>query len=171
MDPAHLHLLVNHVPILGSLFIVILGVYGLVRRQPEVVRAAVIALVAVGAMSFIALETGERAEEMVEHLPGFSERLIHEHAEAADVATYASIVMGLLALGVLIWRRRQPDVGLAPAVALLVGTAIVFGLMARVGNLGGQIHHAEIRPGATEQAAPAGDVGGRGEEGRYEDDD
>ena len=165
MDPAHLHLIVNHVPILGTLFALVLGAYGAARRQPDVVRAALLALVVVGVASVVATRSGEGAEEVVEDLPGVSERVIHEHEEAAEVANYAAIALSILALGVLVWRRRQPDVGLAPTAVLLVGTALVFGLMARAGNLGGQIRHTEIRDGTAEVLGPATEAE------PYDDDD
>lgn len=166
MDPAHLHLLVNHLPILGTLFALILGIYGAARRQPEVVRAALLALVVVGIASIVATRSGEGAEEVVEHLPGVSEQIIHEHEEAAEVANYAAIALALLALGVLIWRRKKPDIGLAPTAVLLVGMALVFALMARAGNLGGQIRHTEIRSGTVQSISPGVEAGER-----YEDDD
>ena len=165
MDPAHLHLLVNHVPILGTLFALVLGVYGAARRQPEVVRAALLVLVVVGVASVVATRSGEGAEDAVENLPGVSERVIHEHEEAAEVANYAAIALALLALGVLVWRRRHPDVGMAPTAAVLVGVALVFGLMARAGNLGGEIRHTEIRGGTV--AATSAD----GADGEASEDD
>lgn len=155
MNDAHLHLLVNHIPVLGAVFAFLLGAYGLVRRQPEVVRAALLGLVLVGVGSVVAMQTGERAEEMVEDLAGISEARIHEHEEAAEVANYAAIALGLLALGVLIWRRRQPDVGLAPAGVVLVGALVVIVLMARAASLGGEIRHPEIRADGASVTAPA----------------
>lgn len=168
MDPAHLHLLVNHVPILGTLFALVLGLYGAIRRQPAVVRAALLALVVSGAMSVVALRSGEGAEEAVERLPGVSERMIHEHEEAAEAANIAAVILALLALGVLVWKRKEPEIGPLPTTAVLIGAAIVFALMARTGNLGGQIRHSEIRPG-TAQTLPA--AGETSEFERYEDDD
>lgn len=153
MSDVHLHLLLNHVPILGTLFALLLGTYGAVRRQPPVVRAAFLALVVCGAASLAAKETGEGAEDAVEEIAGVSERAIHAHEEAAEKATIASIVLALLALGVLVWRRREEALGTGPTVAVLAGAAVVFGLMAWTGNLGGQIRHTEIRGDAGSRAA------------------
>lgn len=168
MNDVHLHLIVNHVPILGTLFALVLGVYGAVRRQPTVVRAAFLALIVSGLGGYVAQETGEGAEEAVEELPGVSERLIHEHEEAAEWATWTGVVLALVALGVLVWRRREAEVGTVPTAAVLVFAAVVFALMARVGNLGGEIRHTEIRgdAGLAAPAAPA--LRGAGES--YEDD-
>lgn len=154
MNDAHLHLLVNHVPVLGAVFAFLLGAYGLVRRQPDVVRAALLGLVLVGLGSVVAMQTGERAEEVVEHLNGVSEGRIYEHEEAAEVANYAAIAMGALALGVLVWQRGQPRIGLPPTGVLLVVALVVVVLMARAAALGGEIRHPEIRSDRVEMSAP-----------------
>ncbi len=170
MNDAHLHLLVNHVPILGTLFGLLLGLYGAVRRQPAVVRAAFLALLVSGLGGYVAQETGEDAEEAVEELPGVTHAAIHEHEEAAEWATWAGLALAVVALGGLAWRRREPEVGTAPTVAVLLFAAVVFALMARVGNLGGEIRHTEIRadPATPSPAAPALREAGEGPEG--EDD-
>lgn len=67
---------------LGAVFALLVGAYGLVRRQPDVLRAALGVLVVCGVGSFAATQTGERAEEVVEHLPGISEAFTHDHEEA-----------------------------------------------------------------------------------------
>ena len=110
MTDVHLHLLINHLPLIGSLFALVLGLYGAARRQPAVVRAAFLTLIVSGVGSFAATRTGEGAEDAVEALPGVSEAILHEHEEAADVANSAAIALALLALGVLVWRRREPQI-------------------------------------------------------------
>ncbi len=154
MNDAHLHLLVNHVPILGTLFALLLGAYGAVRRQPAVVRASFLALVVCGAFAFVAEETGDDAEEVVEEIAGITHATIHEHEEAAEKAMWASLALALAALGVLVWRRSAPEIGTVPTVVVLLGAAAVFGLMAWTGNLGGEIRHTEIN-GASEARSAA----------------
>lgn len=153
MSDVHLHLLLNHLPILGTLFAFVLGLYGALRRQPDVVRAALLALVVTGIGSVAALRTGEGAEDAVEHLPGVSESILHEHEEAAESANIAAILLAVAALGVLVWRRTKPDIGTPATAVVLAGALVVFGLMARVGNLGGQVRHTEIRDGTAPEAS------------------
>ena len=168
MSDVHLHLLLNHIPILGTLFALVLGLYGALRRQPAVVRAAFLALIVTGIGSVATLRTGEGAEEAVEHLPGVSERIIHEHEEAAETANIAAVVLALLALGALVWRRKEPDLGMPATVIVLVGAVVVGGLMVRTGNLGGQVRHTEIRDG---QPAPEASGGGALPAREYERED
>lgn len=146
MDSTHLHLLVNHVPILGTLFALLLGLAGAFTRKPDLVRAAFATLLVCGAASFVATRTGEGAEDLVEALPGVSEAILHDHEEAAERANVAAILLGLGALAALVAWRSGPIPRWGAAV-VLIAAATVFGLMAQTGNLGGQVRHTEIRAG------------------------
>jgi uncharacterized membrane protein len=169
MSGAHLHLIVNHIPVLGAVFGLLLLAYGLVRRNDGVVRASLWTLAIVGLAGLAAYLTGEPAEEIVEELPGISEAILERHEEAALLATIGGGIVGLAALAGLLVHRARPVANGFSAVMLLL-TLGLFGGMAWTANLGGQIHHAEIRGGQTAQAgAPADDEQDEG--GEDEDDD
>ena len=144
MNIVHLHLLLNHVPVLGVVFVTLLLFSALIRRSGELAKVSLALFALVGAMALLVFLTGEPAQDAVEKLPGLSERLIDRHEDAALVATIATGVIGALALGALIvYRRRQlPRWVTAFALVAAVGSA---GLMGYTANLGGQIRHTEIR--------------------------
>lgn len=148
MNEAHIHLLLNHFPILGGLFgLVVLGA-GMVRRQPLVQRIGLITLLVAAVLALPVQLTGEGAEELVEDRPGVSHALIHAHEEAAELAFWALELTGALALGtLLLLARPQPRTTLLLRLTL-AGAVVSFGLLARAGLLGGQIMHPEIRPAA-----------------------
>ena len=148
MTGLHLHLLINHAPILGAWFALALLVASL-RFAPDVLRrTALVVLIGVAVAGFVAKLSGDPAEEGVRGLPGVQRRLIHAHEEAADGASIAAIVVGVGALGALIRWRRTP-VPAAVTGAAFVGTIVVAGWMSYTGLLGGQVRHTEVRPGAT----------------------
>jgi len=151
MNAAHLHLVINHLPIFGALLSVPLVIMALAFRNERgllIAAAATLTLTAAGALA--TMQTGEPAEEMVEHLPGIAEPLIDEHEERAEVATGLAVAtaIGALALfGITIRRGTSPP---APwLAALLVATVATSGAMAWTGQAGGVIHHSEIRGEAT----------------------
>jgi hypothetical protein len=84
--------------------------------------------------------TGEPAEELIEHLAGFSEPLVERHEEAALIATIGISILGLSAVAGLTLR-----VGTWYPKAVLLLTLVVAALMGWTANLGGQIRHSEIR--------------------------
>ncbi len=163
MDATHLHLLVNHLPIVGTFLALPLLVLALLRRADAgALHAAALVLVLAGAGAIVAEETGESAEERVEHLAGTDEGALETHEERAEVATPVAVVTALLAIAAVAARALRP--GLAGTVATVVTLASAIGsagTMAWVGQSGGLIRHPELREGAP--AAPGGGLVGERE--------
>lgn len=151
MNVVHLHLLLNHVPVVGVVFVTLLLLLGVLRGSAEIARVSLALLALVGAASILVYLTGEPAQDAIEKLPGFSERLVDRHEDAALIATVAAGCVGALALGALVFYRGRV---LPRWLSLLVLVAAVgaSGLMAYTANLGGQIRHTEIRSGSAATA-------------------
>jgi uncharacterized membrane protein len=147
LTTVHLHLLLNHLPIIVPVIGLVLLSLAAWMRSDLVARVG-LALLATGAVSALpAYLTGEGAEEAVEHLPGVTEALIEQHSDIALVAALVVGAVGLLALWML-WRYRRPAVLPTTLVRVtLAGAVIGCGFMAYTGLLGGQIRHTEVRPG------------------------
>lgn len=147
MSWAHIHLALNHVPVIGLLIVLLLLAVARRRGSVELTRVSYGLLVLLAAASIVVYFTGEPAEELIENLPGFSEALVEEHEEVALIATIGMAVLGVAALVGLI-RFRDPRV--APPWydrGMLVLAFVMGGVMIWTANLGGQIRHSEIRAG------------------------
>jgi hypothetical protein len=144
MNDAHLHLLFNHLPIVGSLIGILILAAGIFLKQVLVRKTAFAVLIFSALVTLPAFFTGEGAEEIVEELPGISHSLIHEHEEAAELALWLSEVLGILALIAFYLEHIQHKLsGMANFFTLIfsIGTFVSF---AKTGNTGGEIHHPEI---------------------------
>lgn len=147
MTTAHLHLLVNHLPIIGFfLAIPLLGLAVLRRheRGPLIGALGVVVLSAAG--GGIALATGEPAEELVEGLPGVQEAAIERHEERAEFATVLAALSAVGAVGVA-WAARRGPTPLAPTLALTASVVVTAGAMAWTGQAGGLVRHTELAAG------------------------
>jgi uncharacterized membrane protein len=153
MNAAHIHLMLNHVPLFGALAVTVLLVVALVRRQQAVARAGLVVAVLAALVSVVVYLTGEPAEEMVENLPGVSEAVMEVHEEAALVATIILGAFAVLAVYGLIAFRHS--VTMRFTKILLVVSLAPLGAMSYTAYLGGQIRHSEIRPAT--QGAPGMD--------------
>src|SRR5512145_2100282 len=107
MNWAHLHLILNHVPVLGTLFGLLLLAWGILRRNDSLQRAALLTFTLVALVAIPAYLTGKPAEEAVEHLIGTAESAIEPHEDAALVSFLAMEVLGALALGALLLTRTR----------------------------------------------------------------
>ncbi|HYO45745.1 MAG TPA: hypothetical protein VEY33_03550 [Gemmatimonadota bacterium] len=164
MDPAHIHLMLNHVPLFGALAVTILCAVALVRRQQGLARGGLVVALLTAIVALVVYLTGEPAEELVENLPGVSEAVLETHEEIALVATIVVGAYGVLALISLFAFRH--GVTMRFTRILLVLSFLPLAAMAYTAYLGGQIRHSEIRP---EAASAAGSVETDGETESDED--
>lgn len=141
MDTAHLHLMLNHLPVLGVPAMLALLVWGRLRGLPAAARAALWLTLALAIVTVAVYLTGEAAEEVVEGLPTFQEPLMERHEDVALWATAMVGATGLLAAAAL-WRESRTLIRLV-VVALALST-VALGVTAWTG---GPIGHPELRAG------------------------
>jgi uncharacterized membrane protein len=151
---AHLHLLVNHAPVFGSLFALALLVVSYFTSADVFRRTAFVILIATAIAGATADLSGQAAEDAIRGFPGVRREVIHAHEEMGDKAYYLGDILGVLALVALIRWRRRPVPASAALVAVLA-TAFVGGAFVYTALLGGQVRHTEVRPGATKADALA----------------
>jgi hypothetical protein len=144
MDPVHLHLVLNHVPLFGSAVGSLLLVVAMLRKSGELKRVAFAMLVVTALLTLPVYLTGEPAEEVVEHLAGVAKPAIEVHEEAAKIAFVAMLATGAIALTSLVLFRSGriiPNWFTATVFAMCIVTYL---LMARTANLGGKVRHTEL---------------------------
>jgi len=154
MDPVHIHLLLNHIPVIGSLVAVPLLLYALLRRSDELKKLSLLVFVLVAVAAIPVYLTGEPAEETVEKLAGVSEMIMEQHEDVAKTAMVSTMISGALALLGLFLVRGGRKVANWFIVLLFISSAATAGIMARTANLGGQIRHSEIRAGSPDAGQP-----------------
>jgi uncharacterized membrane protein len=141
---AYPHLLVNHLPILGTFFGIMILIAGLFLKNDTVKQTGLATLVFAALTSGLALFTGDPAGEVVEKLPGISESIIEYHENMAYMSLWILIPSGLLSAMAFyaIWKKEKGAKNLV--IAALVLSLITAGWMAYVGKTGGQIRHSEL---------------------------
>jgi hypothetical protein len=156
MDLAHLHLLLNHFPVIGTIIGGGLFVLSLLMKSDDLKRASLAVLLGISLLTIPTYISGNGAQDAIKALPGTSKSLIETHEGAAFVALGFMEFMGAFAwLGLWQFRRlgRVPNWNLG---VILVLTVLSLGLMTRASNLGGDIRHVEIR---TEPVTDTGEPG------------
>ncbi len=155
MNGAQIHLLLNHLPVLGVPFGLFLGAFGLIRREDVLAKAGLVVLVLAALSAYATAWSGEGAEHTVERLvAGINDHTIHEHEEWADRSAWASYAVGLLALAAvgLSWGKPLRR-GLA--IAAIALALVPAGLLAYAAHLGGEIRHTELSGQAVSEAPRA----------------
>ncbi|CAM2882918.1 hypothetical protein [Flavobacterium frigoris] len=156
MDQTHLHLLITHLPIFGSLLGSLVLGYAIWKKSTTTTLAAYYLLIISAIGTVIAYLTGEGAEETVENISGVSENVIEQHADFATYALVGLIIVGALSLIGVFFQLTKSTFAKPLVTATLFMALISFILVARTGYLGGQIRHTEIAAGATQNIGEQG---------------
>ncbi len=145
MNQAHLHLIVNHLPIVFPVVGIIVLLDGLLIKSEIVKRTSFYIFIIGSVCTFAAGATGEGAEEVVENIAGVTEALIHRHEEAAEIFSLISYALGLLSLVAFIVNYKKMALSklLSWVVVFVAIATIILGALA--GSSGGEIRHTEIR--------------------------
>ena len=106
MNLAHLHLVLNHFPIIGT--IVGLGLFlgSLVGKNADLRRAGLIVLAVIALVAIPTFFSGVGAQGAIKNDPGVSEALIERHEGAAMLAFFFMEITGALAL-VELWKHYR----------------------------------------------------------------
>ena len=146
---AHLHLLLNHFPTIGTIIGVGLFLVALITKNDDLKRAGLGIFLIIALLSIPVYMSGKAAQQAIADQPGVSAALIESHQDGAFLALAFMELTGAVAwLGLWQYRRMSRATSLNLS-AVLILSIITLGLMARTANMAGEIRHPEIAPGAT----------------------
>jgi len=145
MNWAHVHLMINHFPVIGVPGAVLLLVYALARKSEEVRMVSFGLLVSISLVTIAVFLSGQGAVDVVKNLPGVTEAFVGRHEEMAAIALVLMEVLGVMALAGLYLLRRSGSIPKWLVLIVLVASLITAAVVGLTANLGGQIRHTEIR--------------------------
>jgi uncharacterized membrane protein len=163
MNLTHLHLILNHFPIIGTLMGSLFLLYGILRKNDSLQKISLATIVTMAIIAIPVFLTGEPAEESVENITGISEAVIEPHEEAAELAFWVMEITAVICLASLIFSKINRKMAQVFTVIALIASFASFALMARTGYLGGKIRHTElngnipISPAGKEKGTTEGD--------------
>lgn len=144
MTQVHLHLLITHLPIFGSILGALVLAHGIWSKSDQTKIAAYNVLIISSVGAVIAYLTGEGAEEAVKNIQGVAKNMIDQHHDFAVFALVGLIALGVISIIGLYLTMRKSSLSSTITILTLVVALISFGLVGRTGYLGGQIRHTEI---------------------------
>ncbi len=166
MNDAHLHMVVNHFPIIGTIFGLGILIAGIFMKNTVIKNVAYILFVVAAIFAAVSMATGEGAEEIAEKLPSVTDQIIHEHEEMAEKLALVLYALGVISLlGLYLNFKKHTKAAAVSYIALVVAIIGVF-FGKQTGTTGGEVRHTEIRATAT---ATAVDQNGIEAEEGYDD--
>jgi len=152
MNAAYAHLVLNHFPILGTLFGLVLLSAALVRKSEDLKAAALVTFIVIGILSVPAYMSGEGAEEILEGYPGVTAEAldaVEEHEEAAVWALVLIELQAVLALVGLVGKRKSGRISGSIAIACLLVSLLAMASVLQTAHSGRDIRHPEAGSGAS----------------------
>ena len=149
MNDAHWHLVVNHFPIIGTIFGLGILISGILLKNKTAVNIAYILFVISAIFGFASMYTGEGAKEMVEDLPNVGDQIIHEHEEMAEKLAIVLYVLGTFSIAGLILNTMKHSKAKFVTYIVLITSLAAALLGKQTGTTGGEVRHTEIRANAS----------------------
>lgn len=147
MDELHLHLVVNHMPIIFPIVGIIILLIGILTKSEVTKRNSYIIFILGAITSIAAMGTGEGAEDSATKIAGLSENLIKKHEEVSEIFATLTYVLGAISLIALIASLKNSVISkYAPFVVGIFAVVALF-FAQKAGTTGGEIRHTEIRTG------------------------
>ena len=152
---AHLHLELNHFPVIGTVIGFGLLLLAITKKSEELQRASFAVLFAIALVTFPVYMTGHAAHQVLMDRPGIPEDLINRHQAAALLGLIFMEVTGVVAW-VGLWRtwRHLRSAGWTVGATVMLTTMTIV-VMVVASNLGGQIRREELRD-ISAQTIPGG---------------
>lgn len=145
MNQAHLHLLMNHFPIIGTIFAFLTLFIGILLKEPGIKKAGLGLFVLTGLLTIPAFFTGEGAEEVLNSAVQNADAYEEKHEELAGIAIWTCSIIGLLSFIVLLIEKKYSFFCKILSIIILILTVGNGLLLKNIGTSGGEIRHSEIR--------------------------
>ncbi len=142
MESVHIHLVLNHIPILGSFFGLCLFTYGVLFKNISIKNAGLVTFIVVAILTIPAYLSGGGAEEQLEKMPGIHGSIIHDHEEIAEIAFLMMGILGIISL-VMFVSFKKDSIKNYLTLIIIILSLITFITMTFVGLVGGKIQHTE----------------------------
>jgi hypothetical protein len=165
MTLVHIHLLLNHWPIIGAFIALGLFVIALAANSDDLKQASLAFFVFLALLAIPTYMSGDVANEVLKTNEPLPKELVATHQGAAMLAMVFMEITGFAAL-IGLWQfsrmSRPTPVPVARwnSAAVLILAIVTVGLMTAVGNTGGAIRHPEILSGP-ESGSIVGAIGAK----------
>jgi uncharacterized membrane protein len=153
----HIHLLLNHFPIIGTIVGLGLFLLALIGKSADLQRGSLVIFLGMALLTFPTYMSGSASQDAIRYLPGIPVAMIAAHQNAALLAFLFMEVTGAFSWFGLWEYRRNSRIGKVTLATVLLLSLVTVGFMANAGNLGGKIRHEEIM--YSSEVAPTANAG------------
>jgi uncharacterized membrane protein len=145
MNDAHFHMLVNHFPIIGTIFGFGILLVAFLKKNKTLLNTAFSLFIIAAVFAALSMFTGEGAEHQLINQKLADHPIIHEHEEAAEKLALVLYILGLLSISGIYMNLKNKAKANVMAFLIIIVAAIAILFATQAGTTGGEIRHTEIR--------------------------
>lgn len=145
MNSIEIHLILNHIPILGVAFVSLYLLIAIIFKNMFMQKVSLWILLGVALLTIAVYLSGLKAETPVESLPNTSKAFLQLHEKVARISSMTIWAIGGITFLGLAFLRKKQQLFKYFVRGILAMTLLSTGLFILTGYLGGQISHSEIR--------------------------
>ena len=109
MNSAHWHLLLNHLPLTGTIFSTLLLATGMIFKNQGLKQSGLALFILTALCAIPVFLTGEGAEDILESIGQKNEHFIHEHEEIASITFWISQAIAIFSIVILLFLRNKKN--------------------------------------------------------------
>jgi hypothetical protein len=144
--PEYIHVVLNHLPIYGTILGALALVISLVLRSRTAQITALIITLIASASAYPVLVSGQRAYKVIRNASDDAgQEALDEHMDRAEKTIIAFYLLALLSLAGLLVPIKWPSAGVPLTAITLLLALFCFGLSIYIAQAGGQVRHSEFR--------------------------
>lgn len=145
--PEYIHVVLNHLPIYGSILGALAMAISLVLRSRAAQITALIITFLAGASAYPVLVTGQRAYKAIRSVADDTgAEALDEHMDRAEKTIGVFYFLAALAIAGLIVPIKWPKTSFPLSAVTLAVALICSGLAVYIAQVGGRVRHPEFRP-------------------------
>ncbi|MCX7737312.1 MAG: hypothetical protein N2319_11440 [Candidatus Kapabacteria bacterium] len=145
MNAAHLHLLLNHFPVILLIVGFVILIVGLIAKKKTLKITALVIFMCGSLITIPTYFSGGNAEDIIEDISPESKVYIEKHEDQAKIFSITFYMLGILSFIGILGISKDQKYASWFTYLILIFSAISLYFAALTGNSGGEIRHTEIR--------------------------
>lgn len=145
MNLAHIHIVLNHIPSLGTIACLVLLATAMFTKDERLKKRTFVVLVMIALTLLPTYISGMEAMRIIRDQPAFSRALVEVHHNSAMITLLLMTATGTLAWFGLWEFRRFNRAGKITSVGTLLAAAVTSAAILYTAGLGGKVSHPEVR--------------------------
>ncbi len=147
MNSIHLHLMLNHIPIFGTIILFILFSYSVFRQKEDLSKKLLWLFPVLAVFTTILILTGDPSANVVRTYEGINREAIDTHETFGYISFYLILAISALSFAGIYFSKKKNILPSWIKYGIIILSFLCTVAIAWTGKLGGEIRHVEISKG------------------------